>query len=193
MNRLTRKPSLWANFFVRLVFATIWVGGMFGFTFFVWTRSRAGETPIFVWIILGIFNLFAVGLIWDIVVRFWRTLMNRQPIVEIDRQSLRPGDTAQLHVVENHPESIAQMSVRLVAENWVTSQQGNATIRSFQPCFDQELLQMNVPAGEPVNRMLQIRIPADSPGDDAKFQIVVMTELRQGGVISHTYPIDVKG
>jgi hypothetical protein len=191
MNRLRRKPSLWMNFFGRLAFAIVWVGFMFGFTFMVWTRSPAGKTPIFIWIILGIFDLFAVGMIWDIVVRFWRTLMNRQPIVEIDRQQLRPGETAQLRIVEEHPESVKQMSVRLVAQRWVVTKDGSTTIRSFQPCFDQELLQMNLPAGEPVNRMLQIRIPAESPGDDAKWQILVSSELRQGGVIEHPYPIDV--
>jgi hypothetical protein len=193
MNRLRRKPSLWMNFFGRLAFAIVWVGFMFGFTFMVWTRSPAGKTPIFVWIILGIFNLFAVGMIWDIVVRFWRTLWNRQPIVEIDRQSLRLGETAQLRIVEEHPESVSQMRVRLVAEHWVTTKNGGTTITAFQPCFDQELLQMNLPAGETVTRMLQIRIPETAPAEDAKWKIVVSSELRQGGVIDHPYPISVKG
>ncbi|HSP17080.1 MAG TPA: hypothetical protein VLV78_20210 [Thermoanaerobaculia bacterium] len=190
MNRLARKPSLWMNFLGRFLFGVVWAGGMSAFTWVVWVK-RDANTPVFVWFVLGFFDLLAIGIVWDLVVRFWRTLMHRQPVVEIDRQSLRYGDSAQLHVVEEHPESVKEISVRLVAEHWLTTTNGGTTIRSYQPCYDQELLAISLAEAEPVSRMLQIRIPEKPPADDAKWKIVVATMLRQGGVIAHPFPIDV--
>ena len=71
MIRLARKPSLWVNFFGRLVFGVVWAGAFIALSYFVWPRRAS--TPIFILFILGFFDLLAIGVIWDLVVRFWRT------------------------------------------------------------------------------------------------------------------------
>jgi hypothetical protein len=191
MIRLVRKPSLWMNFLGRFAFGVVWAGAFIALSIFSWFR-RAG-TPIFVFILLGFFDLFAIAVVWDLVVRFWRTLTDKQPIVEIDKPSLTYGETAQLRVAEPHPESVAELNVHLVAEHWLTTQdQPNVTVRSYQACYDEELMRMNVVAGEQVSRMLQIRIPETPPAEDARWKIVVTTALRQGGLIQHPFPIVVE-
>jgi hypothetical protein len=193
MIRLARKPSLWVNFLGRLIFGVVWAGAFVALSWFVWPRRA--ETPTFILIILGFFDLLALGVIWDLVVRFWRTLTKKQPIVEIDKTSLTYGSTAQLRIVEEHPESVAQMNVHLVGESWVTSDHQSGSqrviVKSYQSCFDEELLRLNVTQTEPITRMLQIRMPPAAPAEGVQWKIVVNTSLRQGGLIQHSYPIPV--
>lgn len=133
MIRLARKPSVWSGFLGRLAFGIVWAGSMITATWFVWTRGAG--TPILAWVFLGILDLFAIGIVWDLVIRFWRTINGRQPVLsagccscasrgEIDRPSLR------------------------YAVGDVQAQQ--------------------------------------------RWKIVVTTELRQGGVIEHAFPIAVE-
>ncbi len=192
MIALSRKPSIWANFFGRLAFGVVWAGAFFAFTWFIWTRRNAGHTPVFIWFVIGFFDLIAIGVVWDLVVRFWRALNGRVPVVEIDRKSLRYGDTAQLHVVEPHPESVKQFDVRLVAEHWVVTKDGTTTVKSYQACYDEELLRMNVSDETQVSRTMPVRIPETPPADDANWKIVVTTELRQGGLVQHPFPISIE-
>src|SRR4051794_20905927 len=98
MIRLARKPSLWMNFLGRLIFAAIWAGVFFGF--FLWAWIHRFGTLTFILVILGLFDLIAIGVVWDIVVRFWRTLNHREPIVEID--PAKYGGTVQVRIVEKH-------------------------------------------------------------------------------------------
>jgi hypothetical protein len=190
MIKMARKPSLWMGFVGRLLFGVVWAGGFLGFSWLAW-QSRA-KTPVFIFIILGLMDLIAIGVIWDLVVRFWRTLTNKQPVLEIDRASLPYGGTAQVRFAEPNPDSLANIDVRLVADHWVTTQHGNTTTSSYEPCYDEELLRMNVETNDPISRMLQIRIPLEPPAEDASWKIVVNTTLRQGGVIQHPYPLKVE-
>ena len=193
MIRLARKPSLWVNFLGRLLFGVVWAGAFVALSFFVWPRRAT--TPTFILIILGFFDLLAVGVIWDLVVRFWRTATNKQPVLEIDRPSLPYGGTAQLRILEEHPESLATLTVHLVGQHWVVSEDQSGSqrviVKSYQSCYDQELLRMNVTQMEPVTRMLQIQMPAAAPAENVDWKIVVNTSLKQGGLIQHSYPIPV--
>ncbi len=191
MIRLARKPSLWSGFLGRLAFGIVWAGSMFTATWFVWTRGAG--TPILAWIFLGILDLFALGIVWDLAIRFWRTINGRQPVLEIDRPSLRYGGSAQLHFVEPHPESLQEIAVRLVADHWVeVSEPDGTTVHTVRNCYDEELLRLNVSDGAEVSRMLQVRIPGSVPSDKPRWKIVVTAELRQGGVIEHAFPIAVE-
>jgi hypothetical protein len=191
MVRLTRKPSLWLGFLGRLVFCVIWAGGFAAFSWFIWTYHRH-DTAKFVFFILGFFDLLALGMIWDIVVRFWRTLTNKQPELNIDHDNLRPGSTAQIQFTEPHPESLAEINVHFVGEHTVKQKSGTTTTIFNERCFDQELLQMNVDGPNPITRSLQIKVPAESPGNEVRWMILVNTRLRQGGIMQHSYPIQVK-
>ena len=190
MVRLVRKPSMWGGFFGRLAFCAVWAGMSFGFSWFLWFR-RPPETPTFIYFVIGLFDLIALSMVWDIVVRFWRTLTNKQPQLDIDHQSLQPGSTAQVQFSEPHPESLAEIDVRLVALESVVIRNGATTTYTTQTAYDKELLRMNVDGPNPITRSFGIKIPADSVSEKVKWMIAVNTRLRQGGIMQHTYPIEV--
>ena len=189
MMRLAPQFSPWASVLGRLVFTTVWTVFFGVFSFMVW-RHRA-ETPWFVFGVIGLFDLIAVGMLWDVVVRLWRTLNHRVPVVEIDRSSLVYGGAAQLSVTEPHPESVAEICVRLVCEQLVTQKTGNGVQQFVERRHDQELLRLSPAAPDPLHRMLSIRIPEPPPEEDVSWKIVVDTTLRQGGVIEHVFPLRV--
>src|SRR4051794_587054 len=92
MIRLSRKPSLWADFGGRLAFALAWDGMFAAATYMGWIHRA--DTRWFVYILLAFFGVFALAIAWDLVVRFWRTLTSRKPIVEIDRNPVPYGASA---------------------------------------------------------------------------------------------------
>ena len=194
MIRLVRKPSLWANFFGRLLFAIVWVGGFVFFSYWAWLH-RFG-TPAFVFVILAVFDLIAIGVVWDVVVRFWRTLHDREPVVEIDRQSLAYGDSVQVRVLEEHPQSLAEMGVKLIGECYSKSEtdisQHRQTVISLTRCYEEELLRLKPASDEPVSRILQMLIPKSAPADNMTWKIVVDSRLKQGGIIEHSFPLRVR-
>jgi hypothetical protein len=193
MIRLARKPSLWMNFFGRLIFAVLWSGVFFAVSVWAWLH-RFG-TPTFILIVLGFFDLIAIGVVWDIVVRFWRTLRHREPVVEVDREPAAYGDSVQVRVVEEHPESIAEMGVKLVGECDAKAEREftahRETFISLTRCYEDELLRLKPSSGEPINRVVQMHIPQSPPADDISWKIVVDSRLKQGGVIEHSFPIRV--
>jgi hypothetical protein len=190
MIRLVRKPSLWLGFLGRLVFCIVWAGAFFGISYFVWNYRRAG-TPWFMFLFLGFFDLIAIGVVWDIVVRFWRTLTNKQPEVSIDHDNLQLGSTAQVQFTEPNPESLADISVRLVAEHTLVFKSGTTKTYRTERCYDEELLAMHVDGPDPITRSMQIRIPAAPLGSQVRWMITVNTMLRQGGLMQHAYPFKV--
>ncbi len=189
--RLARKPSLWANFLGRLVFAIVWVGFFVGFSYFAWQHRV--RTPTFVLVILAFFDLIALGMVWDIVVRFWRTLHHREPVVEIDRQWLAYGDSAQLSIVEPHPQSIAEMGVKLVGECYTKSatdiSQHRQTVVSLTRCYEEELLRLKPAGDEAISRLLQVQLPKSAPADGVTWKIVIDSRPKQGGMIEHPFPL----
>jgi hypothetical protein len=194
MIRLARKPSLWTNFFGRLLFAIVWAGGFVVLSFFAW-RHRA-HTSLFVWIILGFFDLLAIGVIWDIVVRFWRTLNQREPVVEIDRDSLAYGDSAQVKVTEPSPRSIAEMGVKLIGECYSRADldvsEHRETVISLTRCFEEELMRLKPQSDDPISRIVEIHLPKSPPADKMTWKIVVDSRLKQGGIIEHPFPLRVR-
>lgn len=193
MIRLVRKPSLWTNFLGRLLFAAIFVGALVTFSFYAW--RHLGQVPTFVVIVLALLDLLALGLLWDIVVRLWRTMAQREPVVEIDRRTMSYGEGAQIRVTEEHPQSVAEMTVRLVGECSVSSavdvSQHRERAVSVTRCYEEELLRMSPSAGEPLSRVLKIQLPIAPPAEGVSWKIVVGSTLKQGGVMEHPFPIQV--
>jgi len=192
MIRLVRKPSLWASFLARFVFAIVWTGAFFGMTVAVWRR----HPDTIVLVVLGCFDLIAIAILWDLVVRFWRTLKHQEPFVEIDRQSLAYGDSAQVRIVESHPESISEMGVKLVGECYAKSATDISSYRETKTvltrCYDEELLRLKPDASEPLSRLIRVQLPKSPPADGITWKIIVDSHLKQGGVIEHAYPIRVR-
>ena len=164
------------------------------FSYLAW-RHRYG-TPAFAFVLLGIFDLIAVGVLWDIVVRFWRTLHHREPVVEIDRQSLAYGDSAQVRIVEPHPESIAEMGVKLIGECLSKTEMDvshhRTSVISLTRCYEEELLRLTPTSDEPISRLVQMHLPKSPPTDKMTWNIAVDSHLKQGGVIEHHFPIRVR-
>jgi len=190
MIRLAPHPSPWASFLGRLLFTTVWTGFFAVFSFMIWRHRE--ETPWFIFGVLGLFDLVAFGMLWDVVVRFWRALNHREPVVEIDHPSLVYGGSAQLRVTEPHPESVAELSVRLVCEQLITTKTDNRVQQFVNRCHDEELLRMSPETSDPIHRMLSVRMPDQAPEKDGSWKIVVGTTLRQGGTIEHHFPLRVE-
>ncbi len=195
MIRLARKPSLWMDFFGRLIFAVIWAGVFF--TLSTWTWLHRFGTPTFILVILALFDLIAIGVVWDIVIRFSRTLQYREPVVEVERDPAAYGDSVEVRIVEEHPESIAEMGVKLVGESYTTVARDftahRETVRSLTRCYEEDLLRLKPSSGEPISRIVQMHIPQSPPADDISWKIIVDSRLKQGGVIEHPFPIRVRG
>lgn len=191
MIRLARKPSLWMNFFGRLAFAVLWVGWFSGFSWWAWVH-RFG-TPTFVLIILAFFDLVSVGVIWDIVVRFWITLHRREPLVEVDRNPAAYGDSVQVRIIEQHPESIAEIVVKLVGECYARAEREftahRETVVSLTQCYEDELVRLKPTSDDRIDRTVVMHIPQSPPADEVAWKIVVDSHLRQGGIIEHPFPI----
>ncbi len=192
--RLRRKPSLWSDFFARLLFAVIWVGFFVIASWLAWHR-RAGMSA-FVLLLLAFFDLIAVGLLCDLAVRFWRTLQNHEPVVEIDHDLLAYGDSANVRVLEPDPESIDEIGVKLVGECWSKSMTDftkyRRTVTAYSRCYEEELLRLSPSAGEPFSRLLKIQLPKSPPADGVRWKIVIDSRLKKGGVIEHLFPLRVR-
>jgi hypothetical protein len=193
MIRLVRKPSIWGDFFQRLLFVVIFAGGLFTFTYLAW-RHPIGM-PRYAYAILYFFDLIAIGVLCDIAVRLWRTMNQGEPVVEIDRPLLHYGDTAQVRVIEPNPQLIAEMGVKLIGECRAKSvtdiSQHHETRVARTRCYEEELLRLKPSSNEPVNRLLQLQLPKSAPADDIAWKIVVDWHLKQGGVIEHPFPLRV--
>jgi hypothetical protein len=194
MIRLARKPSLWMNFFGRLIFAVIWAGAFFAVSTWAWLH-RFG-TPTFILVALGFFDLIAIAVVWDIFVRFRRTLRHREPVVEVDHEPAAYGDSVQVHIVETDPESLAEMGVKLVGECYTKSEvdftQHRETVVSLTRCYEEELLRLKPSTNEPINRILRVQLPKSAPANEVAWKIIVDSHLKQGGIIEHPFPIRVQ-
>jgi hypothetical protein len=194
MVRLARKPSLWMCFCGRLLFAIVWAGVFFSLSTWVWLH-RFG-TPTFILVILGIFDVIAIAVVRDIVVRFRHKLHQHEPVVEIDRESPTYGDSVELHIVDTHPESICEMDVKLVGECYNKSDldftEHHETVISRTRCYEEELLRLKPAANEPINRTVRMNLPRSAPAEGVAWKIIVDSYLRQGGMIEHPFPIRVR-
>lgn len=192
--RLTRKPSLWSDVLARLLFAVLWIG-FFGVASRIAWRERA-QLPPFALFLLVVFDLIAIGLVIDIVVRIGRTLRHHEPVVDIDRQTLAYGDTANVHLLDAHPESIDEIGVKLVGECWAKSMTDisryRRTVVAYSRCFEQELLRESPSSSGPLERTVKIEIPKSPPSDNVRWKIIIDARLKQGGVIEHPFPLSVR-
>ena len=193
--RLVRRPSLWKSFFGRLAFSVVWVGGVVAFWVFTWPRRQG--VSLLLYVFPALLSVLALGLVWDVVVRFWRTVTDRQPVLELDRAPLTYGATARLRVLEPHPRSLSEMVVTLAGDHWVTTRERDSrrdvTTHSYERCYEAELLRVSFTGARPVDESVELRLPDEPPADGVEWKIVVRDTLRQGGVMEHWFPVPVSG
>jgi len=193
MIRLARKPSRWTNFFGRLIFTIVWTSACAAASTWAWPH-RFG-TPLLALIILAIFDLIAIGLVTDVGIRFRRMLRDREPVVEVDRDAPAYGESVQVRIVEEHPESIAEIGVKLVGECDSRAvrefTEHRETVVTHIRCYEEELLRLRPASGEPISRIVQMHLPKSPPADNVAWKIVVDSHLKRGGTVEHVFPLRV--
>jgi hypothetical protein len=187
MIRLARKPSLWVPFFGRIVFAIVCAAAVAAAWYFVWKRHSI--------LIFVLADVIAIGAIWELI-RAWRAFRLGAPVVEIDRQPLTYGDSAQLRVAEAHTKSIAELGAKLIGECYATSATDISSYREkkvvLTRCYEEELLRLKPEPGEPLSRLVQVQLPKSPPADGMTWKIVVDAHLKRGVVVEHPYPLHVR-
>src|SRR5262245_4619167 len=189
--RLTRRPSPWVVVLMRLAFAILW-NGFFG-VFVVLAWPHLAETPILIQVVLGLFLLLGVGIVWDVVVRFYRTLTGKTAVVEVDRQPLHPGDTVRIRVCQRGLNSLRRLHVGIAASNTVTKQSGTMTTTTTKPCYQREIAVWDpaATAADSYDETFAVQIPSESFRGTVEWSIVVRQDLAQGGIDFQTFPLRV--
>jgi len=180
MIRLVRKPSLLVGFIGRLLFVVICAAAVVAAWYFVLKRGT--------YLIFALVDLLAIAAVWELIA-FYRRFRHGAPVVEIDRQSLAYGDSAQVHIVEPHSQSITEMGVKLVGECYAESVTDISSYRekkvALTRCYEEELTRLK-------NQTFLLQLPKSPPADGINWKIVVAAHLKQGGVIEHSYPLRVR-
>jgi hypothetical protein len=185
MVRLARRPSLWLSFFLRVAFVIVAGIAVNAALYFASRRQT--------FLMLTLVVLIAIAAVWELI-RFAFQMRHRPPVVEIDRQPLAYGDTADLRVVEKHPHRLAEIGVRLIGECSTCVATDISEYREMKfartRCYEEELLRLQ-PSGA-VDRTVRVQLPKSPPADGMKWSIVVDSTLKHGDVIEHPYPLRVR-
>jgi len=185
MVRLPRKPSLWIKFFLRIAFVIVAAIAVNEALYFASRRQT--------FLMLTLVLLIAIAAVWELI-RFAFHMRHRPPVVEIDRQPLAYGDTADLRVVEKHSHRLAEIGVKLIGECSTCVATDISEFREMKyartRCYEEELLRLQ-PSGA-VDRTVQVQLPKSPPADGMKWSIVVDSTLECGDVIEHPYPLRVR-
>ena len=171
----------------------IWSAAFFVATLLAVQRQK--PLPQFAFILLAIFDLISVVVLWKVVARFLRTMREREPIVDIDRDAMCYGESANLYLVEPNPDNIDELAVKLVGECWAKSMtefsEYRRTVVEYSRCYEEELLRFSPESDRPLRRKVKMQLPKSAPADAVQWKIVVGTRLKQGGVIEHPFPLRV--
>src|SRR5438552_14777616 len=174
MIRLVRKPSLLVGFIGRLLFVVICAAAVVAAWYFVLKRGT--------YLIFALVDLLAIAAVWELL-SFYRRFRHGAPVVEIDRQSLTYGDSAQVRV--NDPNA----RVKLVGECYAESVTDISSYRekkiALTRCYEEDLQRLK-------NQTFLLQLPKSPPADGINWKIVVAAHLKQGGVIEHSYPLRVR-
>ena len=185
MFRLVRKPSLWVNLLGRLLFAMLCAAAAFAAW---WWMHRSA-------VIMSLAVAIALLALWDVIRFAWRAHFDA-PVVEIDCRCLAYGDSAQLHVIEAHAESLAELGVKLIGECSMSAATDISSFREMKTartrCYEQELLRMKHDDAAPINRVVRMQLPKSPPADAVSWTIVIDSRLRHGDVVEHPYPLRVR-
>lgn len=185
MIRLARRPSLWASFFLRVVFVAVaWLAVIVAL-FFVAKRGTFFMLTLVVFI--------AIASVWEMI-RFWLEIRHGAPIVEIEHYPLTYGDSVDVCVTELNPQRVAEIGVSLVGECNSSAATDISEYRETKVartrCYEHELLRMKMNSSAPVVARLQL--PKSPPADGMRWWIVVDATLKHGDVIEHPYPLRVR-
>src|SRR5438105_9508229 len=176
MFRLARKPSIWVSFFLRVVFVVVAAIAVIPALYFV---SRRGT-----FFILTLVLVIAIAALWELI-RFALQMRHRPPVVEIDRQPLAYGESAQLRVIEKRPDLLAEIGVTLIGECNTSAATDISEYRETKVartrCYEEELLRMKPSAV--IDHTVRVQLPKSPPADGMKWSIVVDSTLKHGDVV----------
>jgi hypothetical protein len=185
MRRLARKPSLWVSFLLRVAFVIVAAIAVNVAMFFVMKRGA--------FFMLTLVLLIAVAAVWELI-RFTFHMRHRPPVLEIDRDALAYGDSVELRIVQAHPQSVAEVSVKLIGD---CSKSESTDISEYREtkfartrCYEEELLCFQPSAA--IDRTVRVQLPKSPPADGMKWLIVVAFTLEHGAVVEHPYPLRVR-
>jgi hypothetical protein len=185
MRRLARKPSLWVSFLLRVVFVIVAAIAVNVAMFFVMKRGA--------FLMLTLVLLIAIAAVWELI-RFTFNMRHRPPVLQIDRRSLAYGDSAELRLIQAHPQSVAEVSVKLIGD---CSKCESTDISEYREtkfartrCYEEELLRFQPSAA--IDRTVRVQLPKSPPADGMTWKIVVDFTLKHGAVIEHPYPLRIR-
>ena len=188
MFRLARKPSLWGGLILRIVFVSVAALAVFVALFFA---ARRGT-----FFMLSLVVLIAIAAVWELI-RFSARMSAGAPVVEIDRQPLAYGDSAEVRIMERHPRSVMEIGVTLVGECNRTEATDISEYRETKVartrCYEEELLRVKPENDAPISRVIRVQLPKSPPADGMAWTIVVDATLKHGDVVEHPFPLRVKG
>jgi hypothetical protein len=179
-HRLARDPSLGAEVRQAAIHASV---PLF-LTLLAWlgTRGTLGNAePPPGWV-LPVLALFSAGFVWSLVLKLVRALRGRIPVVEVDAQPWRPGETAAVRIVDADPGGLDGLEVALVAMGLKVERVPLTTASSSGWRFSSELrhhlplltLSRDELAAGPVDRRVEAVVPREAADNDWRWRIVVL-------------------
>jgi hypothetical protein len=187
MFRLARKPSLWASLFLRVVFVIVAAFAVIVALFFVAKRGT--------FFMLSLVVFIAIASVWELI-RFSLRMRLGAPVVEIERQPLAYGDSAEVRVSERNPRSVREIGVTLVGECNTSAATDISEYRETRVartrCYEEELMRMKPESGAPLSRVARLQLPKSPPADGMSWTILVDATLKHGDVVEHPYPLRVR-
>jgi hypothetical protein len=131
-------------------------------------------------------------MVWDLVVRLGRGLLGRRPAVYVDRQPVRLGERLFVRVAVEEPGSLAELEAALVGTTETTSGPTTVTSDNFRVLVvaaDTAAL-----TGSFFDRTTAIVVPGpeQAPQNVVGWKVQVRCVLRQGGLLTDDFPVDVR-
>lgn len=195
-HRLARNPTVLGELRYWSIIATAW-NGVTGLLAYVVVRD-GGKTPWWAWLALGIGGLVGVGLVWDILGKAWRGVTARTPVVEISTEPVGRDGLAQLRVVEPNPGSLTGLTVLLVAGATKIDQVYTTTATTMRLSGELrhratllELGPEQLAGVGRIDRLVELRFPADAIGQGWSWRVAVLQHVRRGPPREHLFPIRV--
>src|SRR5262245_23057378 len=192
-HRLAMVPSPWGVVAGRRAL-TLAVNGFLAM-FVVRGRSHVDEVPLFAKVVVTLWGFIGLGMVWDLVVRAYRTAVGRFAVLELDRLPLRPGAKAHGRVLLRDPATLSGLTVSLVGERHETrTDEGRVQVIAAR--FHESVVFTFDPASDPetgpmLDRRFAVPVPGELPPGTLTWRLVVALRLKQGGMDSQDFPLQV--
>lgn len=197
-HRLVRDPSLRSELRQSIVFASV---PLFIVAVAAWGwATDSAPVPQWLWFVAPIFALMTLGFVWNVVLKALRLLRGRSPVVEVDTQPWRPGETRQVRLVYPDSASLESLDVFLVAEGMEVKRVPLTAMFSSGWRFTEAVkyhkalltLPRDVLRGSgPVNQIVSTVVPAEAAGNQWRWQILLVGRVARGVPREDRYPVRI--